>query len=438
MEFNKLFLGYYKALQNMYVDKVQSKKDYTLILSRDIDDEIWNFICFLNTKTIDDVKTIYEISKAEFKERVPRFYILQSENKDVEQIKNDYHLVCEDSWFVTDLKDLHLEFKSKLPIKVKICKNKKDVVETIMQGFSTGDPKDPYGNLSPTYRLALEKRFGLSKNNYQTIHYVAYFDKKAIAIATLTYKGKVAYLNNVTTLKEYKGNGISKEILSYALNNISKLGVKTIMFATETNAYTEEFYKKLGFKIANHGYCFEEKKSHIYFVRHGQTDDNVKEIYTGHLETPLNSKGVSQAKETALNLKDKHFDICYCSPLLRAKQTLDEILKYHKGLKVVFDDRLKERDYGEITGKSVSEVVKFNRWNASVIPPYKMETISHIYERLAEFYDEILKKEKGKNILIVAHSGVSRVSHAYFNGKPANNDYSNLSVGNAKCVEFEK
>ncbi len=175
----------------------------------------------------------------------------------------------------------------------------------------------------------------------------------------------------------------------------------------------------------------------IYFVRHGQTDDNVKEIYTGWLETPLNSKGFEQAKETAIDLKDKHFDICYCSPLIRAKQTLDEILKYHKGLKVVFDDRLKERDYGEITGKSASEVVKFNRWNDNEVSPYKIESISHLYDRLAAFYDEILEKEKGKNILIVAHSGVSRVSYAYFNSKPADNDYSNLSIGNAKCVKFE-
>lgn len=174
----------------------------------------------------------------------------------------------------------------------------------------------------------------------------------------------------------------------------------------------------------------------IYFVRHGQTDDNIKEIYTGWLETPLNNKGVEQAKETAFNLKDKHFDICYCSPLIRAKQTLNEILKYHKDLKVVFDDRLKERDYGEITGKSASEVVKFNRWNDNEIPPYKMESISHLYNRVASFYDEILES-KGENILIVAHSGVSRVSYAYFNGKPADNDYSNLSVENAKCVEFK-
>ncbi len=244
----------------MYVDKVQNKKSYTLILSNDIDDEIWNFVCFLNAKTTDEIKNIFDKAKTEFKNRVPRFYCLASENKNIDEIKNHYNLVCEDSWFCTSLTDLHIDYKSKLPIKITISNNKKDVVETIMKGFSTSDPNDPYGNLSPTYRTALDKKFALSKDSYKTVHYVAYFDKKPISIATLTYKNEVCYLNNVTTLREYKGNGISKEVLSFALKDITKHDVKTIIFATETNAYTEEFYKKLGFKIIDYGYCFEEKE----------------------------------------------------------------------------------------------------------------------------------------------------------------------------------
>ena len=61
----------------------------------------------------------------------------------------------------------------------------------------------------------------------------------------------------------------------------------------------------------------------------------------------LKEKGFEQAKETAKNLKDIKFDICFCSPLLRTRQTLDEIIKYHQNLNVIYDDRLKERDYGD-------------------------------------------------------------------------------------------
>jgi len=175
----------------------------------------------------------------------------------------------------------------------------------------------------------------------------------------------------------------------------------------------------------------------VYFVRHGQTDDNINgNILTGWSATPLNDKGFEQAKETALLLKDTHFDICYCSPLKRTKQTLNEIIKYHKDLHIIYDDRLKERDYGEITGKPAS-ICKFRRWNANDIIPFQMETISQIFSRVASFYDEILNKEKGKNILIISHSGVARMSYFYFNGKPKNNDYSKFQLDNAKVIKFE-
>ena len=63
----------------------------------------------------------------------------------------------------------------------------------------------------------------------------------------------------------------------------------------------------------------------IYFVRHGQTFDNLNNIIQGNGDlTPL---GIEQAKETAVKLKDVKFDICFCSPLKRTKQTLKEILK---------------------------------------------------------------------------------------------------------------
>jgi len=62
----------------------------------------------------------------------------------------------------------------------------------------------------------------------------------------------------------------------------------------------------------------------IYFVRHGQTYDNAvkPEILSGHNKVKLTKAGIEQAKQTAQELKDVKFDICFCSPLKRAKQTL--------------------------------------------------------------------------------------------------------------------
>lgn len=98
----------------------------------------------------------------------------------------------------------------------------------------------------------------------------------------------------------------------------------------------------------------------ICLVRHGQTDDNLKKIFTGDNDVPLNETGFKQAKETAEKLRSIHFDLCFCSPLLRAKQTANEILRFHPNLPIIFDERLKERD-AELKGKSV---LKFDhdRW----------------------------------------------------------------------------
>ncbi len=175
----------------------------------------------------------------------------------------------------------------------------------------------------------------------------------------------------------------------------------------------------------------------IYFVRHGQTFDNAQkpEILSGHNKVKLTKQGIEQAKQTALELKDVKFDICFCSPLIRTKQTLKEIKKYHKHLKVVYDDRLKERDYGEVTNKPTT-ICQFRRWNANDEIPFKMETIPQLYNRLSNFYNELLPVYKNKNILIVSHSGVARITHFYFNGKPSDGDYSNFYLKNAEIMKI--
>lgn len=179
----------------------------------------------------------------------------------------------------------------------------------------------------------------------------------------------------------------------------------------------------------------------IYFVRHGQTDDNLNKIYTGQKDIPLNKTGIEQAKQVAEQLSDIKFDVCFCSPLTRAKQTCKEILAFQPRTKVFYDDRLKERDYGELVNLPMGSI-KFNRWKIGEDEPladrWKVEKIMSVYKRVAEFYDEILSNYKNKNILIVAHSGIGRVGSAYFNDMPADQDFSSIEVPNANVVMLDK
>lgn len=179
----------------------------------------------------------------------------------------------------------------------------------------------------------------------------------------------------------------------------------------------------------------------IYFVRHGQTDCNANKIIAGQQDVPLNQNGVEQAKQTADALKDIKFDVCYCSPLKRARQTCEQILKHHKGVKPIYDDRLKARNYGKVENQPESSIT-FNRWkvgdNDEQTKLLGMEDIQSFYNRVANFFDEVLDANPNKNVLVIAHSCIGRVAAAYFNGMPSDYDFSALKIPNAKVVMFDK
>lgn len=179
----------------------------------------------------------------------------------------------------------------------------------------------------------------------------------------------------------------------------------------------------------------------IYFVRHGRTDDNENKIVSGQKNVPLNEHGLAQALETAEYLKDIKFAACYCSPLMRARQTCAAVMQYHKHLKPIYDDRLKARYYGKVEGQPETAIT-FNRWQVGAFDretaELELETIEDLYNRVADLLDEILKKYPKKNVLVIGHSCIGRVAAGYFNGIPENQDFSALKVSNAKVVMFDK
>ena len=65
----------------------------------------------------------------------------------------------------------------------------------------------------------------------------------------------------------------------------------------------------------------------LYIMRHGKTDWNAKHKLQGRTDIPLNEEGIQMAEQAKEKYKDVNFDICYCSPLVRAKQTAEIILE---------------------------------------------------------------------------------------------------------------
>ncbi|MFA6022792.1 MAG: histidine phosphatase family protein [Candidatus Pacearchaeota archaeon] len=98
---------------------------------------------------------------------------------------------------------------------------------------------------------------------------------------------------------------------------------------------------------------------HIYLFRHGQTDYNKKHIFTGWKESKLTPLGIKQAKIIANKLKNKKIDIAFQTHLSRSKDTLKEVLKFHPECKkIITDDRMIERKYGDLEGTSHEQFIK--------------------------------------------------------------------------------
>lgn len=171
----------------------------------------------------------------------------------------------------------------------------------------------------------------------------------------------------------------------------------------------------------------------IYIVRHGQTDWNKNGKIQGRTDIELNQTGIEQAMQIKEKLKDVKFDKAFSSPLKRAFKTAQVIFDGE----IVLDNRLLERGSGELEGKRKDEVEVFPDFNNPNETRFGIENAKSIQGRVKEFFDEILKKYKNKNVLVVTHAGVCIYSRCYFEGEPENNDYDKYKLKNCEFLTYE-
>ena len=160
----------------------------------------------------------------------------------------------------------------------------------------------------------------------------------------------------------------------------------------------------------------------IYLVRHGEDEDNAAGILNGRRNTPLTALGKKQANLVAKELQSKllKVDIIYSSPLQRARQTA-EIIAQDFGLKVVIAPALIERDYGILTGKPRTDILKYSSNNIDVdgllyfLNAERAETFPETYAR-AKTLIESLRIHNYDNVIMVAHRDIAIMIQAAFYG----------------------
>jgi 2,3-bisphosphoglycerate-dependent phosphoglycerate mutase len=159
----------------------------------------------------------------------------------------------------------------------------------------------------------------------------------------------------------------------------------------------------------------------LVLVRHGQSDWNLKNLFTGWRDPDLTPKGIDEAKAAgrALKAKGLHFDVAYTSELVRAQHTLALIMSElgQSNLPVIKDIALNERDYGELSGLNKDDArAKWGEdqvhiWRRSYdVPPPGGESLKDTLARtLPYFVTDILPDVlSGKNVIVAAHGNSLR------------------------------
>jgi 2,3-bisphosphoglycerate-dependent phosphoglycerate mutase len=159
----------------------------------------------------------------------------------------------------------------------------------------------------------------------------------------------------------------------------------------------------------------------LVLVRHGQSEWNLQNLFTGWHDVDLTEKGVEEARAAGRKLKAQglRFDVAFTSGLKRAQRTLDIMLQElgQTDLPIVRDPALNERDYGELVGlnkddarkKWGDEQVHIWRRSYDVAPPGG-ESLKDTAARVLPYYiQEILPRVlRGQRVLVAAHGNSLR------------------------------
>ena len=175
----------------------------------------------------------------------------------------------------------------------------------------------------------------------------------------------------------------------------------------------------------------------LYVARHGETEWNVKGLIQGHSDSNLTKNGIKQAKNLGKELKSIKFDAVYSSDLLRAKRTA-EIVTLERKLVVVTQKALRERDFGELEGKT-RENLKILRELKIKNVPYEsigIEADEKIVARAITLLREIAVAYTGKNVLIVSHGGLLRALLIHL-GFATDKELPPGSVGNTAYIKLK-
>ena len=165
----------------------------------------------------------------------------------------------------------------------------------------------------------------------------------------------------------------------------------------------------------------------LYFVRHGQSEANLSDLCYDDSEAELTMYGKGQAVGVGKELKEMNigFTAIYCSPYTRAHDTCSIALQAAglKDRKVIYDDRLIERRFDGLFGKTFDEEVwkGLCTYDSDTSETLGVETLDELERRARSFIDEMRVKYPVGNILVFSHGMLGIAMHTAVYGRPDTN-----------------
>jgi probable phosphoglycerate mutase len=154
----------------------------------------------------------------------------------------------------------------------------------------------------------------------------------------------------------------------------------------------------------------------LYLIRHGETYWNREKRLQGQLDSDLTDEGIRQAERIANKLNGICFNALYSSDLKRAIHTAHIISKYIKYAPVIYDKRLRERNFGLFQGYTWREITeKYPAEAAAELSGDPMNEVPggeskiQLLDRAKGFFADVILKHAGKKILVISHGGIINI-----------------------------
>lgn len=181
----------------------------------------------------------------------------------------------------------------------------------------------------------------------------------------------------------------------------------------------------------------------IFLFRHAQTTDNLEGIFSGRRDPDLTPSGIEEAEKIRDLLKNENVTKAYSASNKRTKRTLEIVLEGHKNIEIISDPRIRERDYGDLTGKNKEQISKlyptdYPKWHRGYdTPPPGGESIKQVEKRVTDFIKDIIANASQNDVIFICASGNSiRPIRKYFE-KMSTEEMSSFEHTRGKVYSYE-